>query len=54
MKFDNVQANIQRISMETSYYKSPIPIQGVRETVSIDYHLRESRIYMIHAEVSFL
>ena len=40
------QSNINRISLETSHYNQPIPIQGVKEAVAIDFDLKDNRIYM--------
>jgi hypothetical protein len=39
---------------QASHYNQPIPIQGVREAVAIDFHFKDSRIYMtdIRSEVS--
>ncbi|KAK7098488.1 hypothetical protein V1264_002764 [Littorina saxatilis] len=40
------QSNINRISLETSHYNQPIPIQGVKEAVAIDFDIKDNRIYM--------
>ena len=40
------QSNINRISLETSHYNQPIPIQGVKEAVAIDFDFKDNRIYM--------
>lgn len=40
------QSNINRISLQTSHYNQPIPIQGVKQAVAIDFHFKENRIYV--------
>ncbi|KAK7490751.1 hypothetical protein BaRGS_00017980, partial [Batillaria attramentaria] len=40
------QSNINRISLETSHYNQPIPIQGVKEAVAIDFDFKDNRIYV--------
>lgn len=42
--------DIRRMSLETSHRVVPIPIQGVKDALAIDFHINDSRIYWTDAD----
>jgi low density lipoprotein receptor-related protein 5/6 len=48
------QQNIKRLSLEANHRIRPIPIQGIKEALAIDFDISDTRIYWTDASLKVI